>query len=438
LSRLAVSDILERDPEAKAMPRPFTLFGLALLSLIVPAVRADDDDPVFQRRKLSEWVELLRGDRDLKSRQTALLALGASGSTPRTWEPLTRLRNAGLIAVELIGPEKGRQVIPALALALREDPDERIREGAAGALGRIFTKVKAERYQIPAARLDTARDALATALRSDRSPRVREAAAFALGQQSGDVGGVVAALAGALKDEHPGPRSKAADALRRLGREARAALPELRHAVRDPANDRLTRIQAALAIGRIGPPEAVVAVSDLAAVLADTKTPAVVRTAAAEGLSSFGQDAAEAVPVLAAILTSADADTEVRRAAATALDQIGPAARPALAALVKAFKDSDKFVRCQALHAVGRLGKELGSDSRGAITAILVSLNDSVVEVRVAAIEALGNLGQEALGADAKAVTDRLLEATKDGQRPIREAAADALKKLRGSPGSEN
>jgi HEAT repeat protein len=400
----------------------------------VPAVRADDDDPIFQRRKLSEWVELLRGDKDLHARQTALLALGASGSVPRVWEPLTRLRNAGLIAVELIGPVKGRQVIPALALALREDPDERIREGAAGALGRIFTKVKEEKYQLPATRLDTARDALVMALRTDKSARVREAAAFALGQQTGDPGAVVAALAAALRDEHSGPRSKAADALRRLGREARDALPELRQALSDPANDRLTRTQAALAIGRIGPPEAVTAVPDLAAVLADVKAPTVVRTAAAEGIGSFGADAGGAVQVLAAVLTSADSDTDVRRAAAAALDQLGSTARTALPALLEALKDADKFVRCLALHAIGRLGKALGPGANGAITAILSCMSDSVVEVRVAAIEALGNLGPEALGADVKAVTNRLLEATKDSQRPIREAAADALKKLKPAP----
>jgi HEAT repeat protein len=419
------------------MSRFLLLSTLAFLALLVPgrAVRADDDDPVFERRKLSEWVEMLRGEKDLAQRQTALLALGGGASHPHLWENMFLRRRAGLFAVELIGPVRGRQVLPAITLALREDPDERIRSAAALALGGIFDKVKAEKYVIPALRLEAPRDALVGALRNDKSGQVREAAAFALSKVRGETGDGVVALAAALKDEYPAVRAKAADALRRLGRDARDAMPELRQALSDKTGDRVTRIQVALAIGRIGPPEALAGVPELTEVLADPKTPKEVRTATAESLGQLGRDAAVgAIPALAAALTAKDSPVEVRRAAAAALDQFGPDARPALPALQKALTDADKFVRCQAMHALGRMGKELGPETSTVVTALLRGLDDSVIEVRVAAIETLGNLGSEALGADTKAVVTRLTEATRDSQKAIRDAAADALKKLKGAP----
>jgi HEAT repeat protein len=83
------------------------------------------------------------------------------------------------------------------------------------------------------------------------------------------------------------------------------------------------------------------------------------------------------------------------------------------------------------MHAVGRMGKELGPDTREVVTALLQGLNDNVVEVRVAVLETFGNLGQEALGDDARAVLERVTALTKDGQKDVREAAENALKKLK-------
>ncbi len=156
----------------------------------------------------------------------------------------------------------------------------------------------------------------------------------------------------ALKDPHAGTRTAAANALRKLGKDAGEVLAELQTALKDAKLERLTRIHCALALGRIGPPEALPAVPALKEVLGDAKNDAEIRKACAEALGELGKDAADAVPTLAAALTAKDADVTLRRACAEALDQMGADARPALSALRTALKDDDQFVRslCSARH----------------------------------------------------------------------------------------
>jgi HEAT repeat protein len=113
---------------------------------------------------------------------------------------------------------------------------------------------------------------------------------------------------------------------------------------------------------------------------------------------------------------------------------MGAEGHAALPALLKALKDTDQFIRSQALHALGQYGKELGDQQKAVLKAMLGALDDSVLEVRLAAIEALGSLGAAGLGDDAKSVVDRLTEANRDPQKAIRDAAAAALKKFPGMP----
>jgi HEAT repeat protein len=408
---------------------------LTLLLCLVPAApglaRDQDDDPVFRGRRLSEWIELLRGENQEAMRSLALLAAGGSAERPIA-VALARSRRAGLIGVELIGPLKSRKVLPAIITALRDDPSELVREGAANSLGRL-----APRCLEKMLRFVEAREALVAALRTDRSGAVRQAAAAALGQlaqvKPEEVESAVSVLGAALKDAHAGTSNAAAETLRRMGKEARAAVPELQQAVRDRNADPLTRIPAAQALGLIGSPDALPALAVLKEVLADVKALPDIRRAAAESIGKLGKDADDAIPLLASILTS-NAPVEVRRAVAGALDEFGADARPALAALKKALKDDDKFVRCLALHTIGRMGKELGADTRDVVTLLLQALNDNLIEVRVAVLETFGNLGQEALGDDAKAVLERVTALTRDPQKDVREAADNALKKLKTQP----
>lgn len=403
------------------MGRTLIAATLAILGLVAPA-HSDEDDPVFQRKPLSAWLELLRGGKDRPGRLAAPHVLGSPGGLGIVWAGPLNNRRAALLAIELIGPSKSKNVMPAVTAALRDDPAERIREAAAQALGRMCVKARAENMKI-----DSARDSLINALRADRSGRVREAAATALARLDAEAVPAVAALAAALGDTYPGVRTAAASALRRLGKDARDALPELQKTLRDPNSEELARLQAALALGRIGGAEAVPALNDC---LADPAAPAEIRKAAADALGMIGADAASASRTLGAALTEPSAGTELRRAAAAALDQLGPAGHAAIPALKKALKDSDRFVRCLAMHAVGRMPRELGNDRREVVTLLLQGLDDGVTEVRVAAIETLGALGPSGLDTDLAAVRDRLKASTQDSQKAVRETAVDALKKL--------
>src|SRR5262245_33290224 len=201
------------------MRRPCSPLALLLLALPAAYAAGDaDDDPKLRNRALSEWIAMLREDKAPERRRAALLA------------------------VELIGPQRSPKVLPAITLALRDDPDERIREAAAVSLGRLGERLYARAAEGEPVRFGGPRDGLIAALRTDRSGRVREAAAAALGKLApADAGLAVPVLAAALRDAHPGARAAAADTLRRLGPEAKDAVPALQEALADRGGDKLTR-----------------------------------------------------------------------------------------------------------------------------------------------------------------------------------------------------
>lgn len=398
--------------------------GTLLLLLLTSCafLRADDDEPVFQKKRLSEWLHLLRGGEGRAARLTVPLAAGAASSHPSLWQGEVNPRRAAILALEIIGPLKSKLIIQATAGALRDDPSDRIREAAAHALGRMCVKARQEKVKY-----EEGRDALTIALGQDHAGKVREASAAALARLGPDAAPAVAALARALGDDYPGTRAAAADALRRLGKDAADALPELQRTARDRKADVLTRIQAVHALGRIGSGEGVPA---LVEALSDKSGPVTLREAAAEALGLLGQDATSGVDALASALIETSAPVELRRAAAAALDRLGPEARAALPAYKKALKDEDKFVRAFTMHACGRLGKELAGETHDVVVALILGVNDSVGEVRLAAIEALGILGPNISASDLTTVRERLGQASRDTQKAIRDAALDALKKL--------
>ncbi|MGH7168656.1 MAG: HEAT repeat domain-containing protein [Gemmataceae bacterium] len=385
----------------------FSTRSWMIVLIVVPilwgtAARADEDDPVFRNKKLSEWIELLQNGKTVGQRR------------------------AGLIAVQLIGPRKSRKVAPALIAALRENSEDSIRSGAARALGSIAAKAHDEDDIF----IDKIRNALAASLRSDKKVVVRRAAATALGEMEGGAIKAVDDLALALKDKDAGTRTAAASSLHKLGRNADAALADLQTALKNAKLERLTRLHCAHALGRIGSAESVPTLKDI---LADAKTDTELRRACAEALGQLGQKAADAVPALAAALTAKESNVNLRRAAAESLDRMGSEAGAALPKLRKALKDEDQFVRSLSLHAISHLGRDLGDDRKPVIDGILAAMDDNVLEVRITAIEALGNLGREGLGDQSKAAVTRLTAATRDPQKAVSEAAKVALKKLQGS-----
>jgi HEAT repeat protein len=365
------------------------MFVLAVLWL-VPSLAADDRDPSFGGKKASEWLTVLRSDKDAKKRRGVLIVL------------------------EYLGPAVPG-VLPGIQKALREDEDEAMRVASAQLLGRMANKARDLKVDLG----DTV-DALSAALKSDKADKVREAAARALGEMGTDARFSVASLAAALKDKATATREAATASLGKLGPDAVAALPELLAIAKDKTADGLTRAHAAFALGRLGAEVADKTVPALGAMLSDTDAPHEVRKASAEALGRLGRDAKNAVPALAAALK--DRQLDVRRAAVVALDLMGPDAKPGFAALKEAARDEDKSVRAQVVHALGNFGKEMPAE----VVPILVDrLQDTVLDVRVASALALGVIGPEA-----KAAVPALMSAARDGLAPLREAAGEALKRI--------
>lgn len=377
---------------------------VSVLPLLVGTmVYAADEDPALRGKKLSEWIDQLQNGKTFNERQ------------------------AGLLALQLIGPRKSRKVTPALIGALRENSEAKIRAAAARALGSIAAKARFE-DEVPVEKI---RDALAASLRTDKTPAVRRASAKALGEMKVKAQGAVDVLALALKDADAGTRTEAASSLHQLGKDAEDALTDLQTALKDAKLERLTRLHCAHALGRIGSAQAVPALRDM---VGESKNDSELRRACAEALGQLGKEASEAVPVLAVALTAKESDLGLRRAVAEALDRMGAAAHAAAPALRTALKDEDQFVRSLSLHALSQMGRELGDQRNPAILGILAAMDDNVLEVRVTAIEALGNLGADNLGDQSKVVVEKLTAATRDPQKAIGEAARVALKKLQGSP----
>ena len=419
------------------MWRSLSLSLLVPLALLTPsAARAADDEPSIQNRPLSEWLEMLRGDKGRAERETALLALGSPAAHPDVWKQQARLREAGLLAVSLIGPQRSPKVFPALLAALHDDPEESIRRGAALSLGRLGAKVHDDNEK--GARkisLDDVRGGLTVALGQDKSPKVRETTAWALGQLLEEPGSSVPALVAALKDPDPATQAAAADSVRRFGQSiaARDALPQLEAALKNPKTNTLARVRVAITIGIIGrQPATTVDNKVLLEVLNDGSSPEELRIAIIETLGRLGN--ANAVDALTRVLGADKSSLDLRRACLTALDNFGAAARPALPQLRLGLRDKDKFIRTLSMHVIGRLGRDLGPEGKEIVKELLKITGDPVFEVRVAAIETLGNLGADALGDELPDVLKRLDELTKDTQRGVREAAEDARKKLKQTP----
>jgi HEAT repeat protein len=407
---------------------------LLLLLAAVPVLRADaqDEDPPIQGKKLSVWITQLRAEKQARERQVALVMMGTVASHPASWPTEIQPQRASLIVLGIAGP-KVRAVVPALIQATREDWNDRIRAGAAEMLGRVVAKAVSLNLG-KEFRMTEPQEALMNALRMDPSWRVREAAASALGKfDPSDMRKAVSVLAAALRDVRPEVQNAAGETLHRLGKYAEDAVPEMIAALENTATSELAREHAALALGRIGgTSDGIKAIPVLKKLAADRATPLSVRKASVESLGEYGKDAADAIPVIGALLGSKDTPGELREKAAAALDQLGTEARPILPVLLKSVKDENKVVRCLVVHTLGVLGKESGRDEIKEIAAaLLTALDDNALDVRVAAIETFGVIGPGALGSESLAVLKRLEVLAQNSQKEIREAAENAIRKLK-------
>lgn len=218
----------------------------------------------------------------------------------------------------------------------------------------------------------------------------------------------VPALVEALKTGDESLRRDAARGLGKIGPEARAAVPALLDALE--SDDTSLRGDAARALAEIAPAEAEVvrALAELA------------RRGNCEAIEALARIGAPAKGAVAAIFEALKGKSgHVRMNAAQALAEIGPEASH-VPLLVEALKDDERMVRYFIAIALGRIGP----DARAAVPALIASLKGSDVGVRWVSAEALGNIGDES-------ALPALTEALKDDNRPVRDRAAKAIRKIR-------
>jgi len=201
-----------------------------------------------------------------------------------------------------------------------------------------------------------------------------------------DDGSAVATLRAALKDKDPDAVRFAAFALGNIGgSRAAPAVPVLREALGDPAVS--IRRRAAGSLANVGP-DAVNAVPDLAVALADTD--AEVQSRAALALTAIGPKASAAVPALAKALRARA--TEVRLYAAEALSRIATNLDPAVDELIRLLKeDTDPSVRQRAVWALGRVNHLENSRAAGALEGVLSEKDPEMAIVRYEAARYLAH-----------------------------------------------
>jgi HEAT repeat protein len=373
---------MTRSLEVKIMTRIACLGLATIIGMTLPA-RADDESVLGKTR--SQWLELLKSGKQ------------------------TKLRRAALIALEVLGP-KTAGVTDGIIEALDKDADAEVRRDAAQTLARMGADAKG------------AVDALADALKKDKDGSVREASARGLGRLAAQVDTQTFILAGALTDADAGTRAAAAETLNALGDKARIALPQLLKVLADKKADAIPREYAARIMGRLDS-ETKTTVPALAAVCVDKQAPLKVRETAVDALARLGTAAEETAEPLARIVQAKDEKPALRRSAVVALGKIGIKAALGWPALQNALRDNDNGLRYQAIRLAGALAK----DDKAIVPALADSaLKDENVENRLAAIQELGQLGNLAVAA-----VPTLNQLTSDSRGSIRNAAQDALKKIK-------
>ncbi|NBR05705.1 MAG: HEAT repeat domain-containing protein [Planctomycetes bacterium] len=390
------------------------LFTIVCFAMICQPLLAFQEEPVFQGKKFAEWEALLKVNSDYDKLSDA------------EKEKSSRSRRAGLIALELMANSLDKRILPAMVLVLKNDPDEKLRETAALSLMRVALKM-AEKTKSSSAR-QYAAEALKETLEKDKSIRVKEIAASSLGKIVPESAPAIPILVLAIKQKDTGLRVAAADALRRLGPEAKGAAPDLRALALDATADIISKSFAFLALGNLKDVESIPA---LLQTVQDAKMPLELRLPAANAISMMGGEAGGAFSEkLGLLLVDESTPKDLKIALSITLDSQESFAYPAWKSMVPALKDRDAAVRSIILHCLGNIGAKLQKDFKVVQVAVLACVNDSALEVRLAAVETLGRWGPELADDE---VVKKIEGLTKDTAKEMRETAATVLKRLKGT-----
>jgi HEAT repeat protein len=282
---------------------------------------------------------------------------------------------------------------------------------------------------------DPVPELIGTLRRGATTERLR--AAQALGRLGPLALEALPALADRLSDPDESIRSAAAAAAGQMGP---TAVPILRRGLSH--FDKQVRRQSVWALGRIGPPAAP-AVPDLCIALKDLDPRT--GTGAAQALGAIGPAASAAAPYLIAAIS--EANQVLSRLAVKALSLIGP---PAVPALLGALTQSEPFLRGEAALALSWMG----DGAHAAVTPLIEMLRvmprsagDRPIDdqsitppgrvmprpvspdsQRLYAVQALGRIGPSARDA-----IPALTEALTDADERVRDAALQALSRIRGT-----
>lgn len=411
--RKALQQYLARDPatlEEDSGKLPY--FASMVLASIGP-------DAAAAVPELTEIVKWAKKDPDV--RMQALLALGQIGEASKPAVPVIlealkndRFEHVRYAAAYALGILKaGGEAQQVFRKALEGD-DEMMRTISAWALARSNPRDK--ELVNRAVRL------IIEAFKSD-DVNVRRAAARAAAEF--DIPPEIAgpALVEALKDEDETVKANAISALAAMG-------PKVLDHIDDALANKELRHYALLLIGKMGS-EAAAAVPDLTAIVkqgADPEDEEAVEFLRETQLA-LGQIGPAAVQAVRALVGSLSIDNDgVQASACYALGKIGPSAVPAVPALQKAAKSNRPLVKLAALRALLEIRPGQRNLMNIALPHLVKALDHENEYVRAEAATAIGEMGPFAKSQASAPLKKKL----SDESRIVREAAAEALKRLQG------
>jgi HEAT repeat protein len=380
----------------------------AVLAVAVGFTRADDADPQFDGKTVSQWIDVVQNDASARKRSLAVEALG------KIW-----------------AAKRHKDAIPNVCRALRVDASAAVRAQAALVLAGLRATDK-----------DLGSKALIDALGAEKESRVRKEIIAAMAKYPEVCAAGVEPLTAALKDPDPAVKVAAAEALAAAGGQAKtmakSAAPGLLPLLRDP--EKAVRVAAVYALGRIQPEGASAVAETMAAMLAAEKD-ADMRRELVTALDLLAEKSEPVVKALTAAL--ADADDEVRRRAARVLGTFAASAAAAADELLKvATTDKVKDIRVDAVRAFGSALGPTGVKARlKDLRPLMDPAKQPDFEVRLAVVDEIAALGWEHLGADLASADPAVKEAAQatitalrvrqaDPQLKVREAAGLAIRKI--------
>ncbi len=341
----------------------------------------------------------------------------------------------------------GTSTVPVLIAALK-DNNYLVRSVALRVLGAMEPDAKAA--AVP--------ELIATLNDKDLHDEVIRSAFWAIDSATQDA---LPALIELLNHRDITVRVRAVNLLRRMGENARAAVPALITTFENESEDLNVRLNAAIALrdiansphlerpatqkfvsiwierlqhqdvsvraeaikilGRMGA-AAKTALPALIATFENESEELSVRTQAAEVLGGMGIEAKAAVPALIATFENNSKNLEVRLSAAEALRIIAYhtklVAAVGMPPLIEALQDENDRIRASAIQVIVSIGPQ----SEDAVPALIESLTDSSASVRSTAAHALWGIGPKA-----EAAVPALIEAFKDPDKNVQYQAAKAI-----------